>query len=183
MTETVVKLRGKLPKDAAIHRSAEKLYTDGKGTRGLAVVRWVVDRTEDGLDGDGVRILLEEFEVATGEHTSTAAELMAEIIEARGGNHQPGLPFDEDDRKRFTRMLEEWTAEEGHSPADVQRLWNTHFNPSDDVELHVTGPVGASPEHLREFLGYVGAIAEDPADDITSDEQPTEPDDDTAGDE
>lgn len=159
MTDAIVKLRGKLPKDAVIHRSAAHLFDQGKGTRGFAVIEWIVDETKDGLDGDGVRIMVDTIEVATGDLETAAKQLLADLIDARGGN-DPQLPFNEADLDRYRKFLSEWQNEEGHDQADVQRLWNAKFNASEDPELHVTGPVGATAHDLYEFLCYVGAIDE-----------------------
>lgn len=159
MSSTSVRLAPSMEPEVGVTHDADNLYRHGHGHDGFALVRYHVSAVARTDNGPRVTLKCDAFELVTDEHEVTVKQLLADLIEGRGGD--PTLPYPESDRKRYARMLDEWAAEEGHNPADVQGLWDRHFNVNDDPELHVTGPVGATAEHLREFLGYVGAIAED----------------------
>ena len=159
MTDAVVKLRGKLPKDSSIHRMAEALYDEGKGTRGLALVHWIVDETKDGLDGDGVRIATEKFEVVPDDFEDETRKLYDQLVKARL-DREPQLPYDETRVEKLHAALEQWAADNDLSTQDVQTRWNEHFNASGDPESVVPGPKGATEDKLWLFLHSVGAAPE-----------------------
>jgi hypothetical protein len=160
MSETALKLAGKLPKDAGIVGYAGDLY-DKLGDSYLVVGRVIVDRAARSKSGDReTRLVLDKLELCVNDWKDDAQKLLEGTYEARTGGDT--LPFPGDDelaRKRHQHVkaaLEHWFAEKDMNPQAQREDWVRYFG---DVDTPV-GPAGASYVHLREYAFDVKAVDE-----------------------
>lgn len=106
----------------------------------------------------------------------------------RHGGEQLAADFDQLDtdeqRRKLLALVDEWAAEEGLTPADVQERWRTQWGiagdePSSDGAFPHPDINKADPRHIREFGYMVGVLADAP-EVVTSDEDDDEDDEDEA---
>lgn len=164
MSETAVKLAGKLPKDSGVISYASELFSrlDTPNDNVLVVGRVIVDRAAKSRKGDReVRLVIDKLELCIGvDWSDDAQKLLEGVYEARTGGDT--LPFPGDDQLAVKRhqhvraALEHHFAEKDMGPQAQREDWVRYYGDTDTP----VGPAGASYVHLREYAFDVGAVDE-----------------------
>lgn len=110
--------------------------------------------------------------VAMPDEQTTLGQMLQVALDADFAGTIPAFPLS--DYERYQAALDAWAEKKDYGPADVRKEWETHFGPE------VPGPVGASIQHLVEFVLEVSGPLDDERDDPGPDE-PAVPDEEADG--
>lgn len=163
MTETRLKLAGRLPEEAGLKGLAEKLYEQGLGHSLLVIGRMRVDRVAEQLDSDEVRLVFERLEGVGDDLASEALNLLDRVRVARSTGQMlpfPDEPGGEQYRRDATlRVLHEWQLDHDYSDADVTARWLSYYG--EDSEPAHLGPKHVAFAVLQEFCLETGVLTEE----------------------
>lgn len=163
MTETKLKLAGRLPEEAGLKGLAEKLYEQGLGHSLLVIGRMRVDRVAEQLDSDEVRLVFERLEGVGDDLASEALDLLDRVRVARSTGQMlpfPDEPGGEQYRRDATlRVLHEWQLDHDYSDADITARWLNYYG-KDSEPAHL-GPKHVAFTVLQEFCLETGVLTEE----------------------
>lgn len=148
--------------DAKIHAQFDDLYRQGQGFDFFGVARFHISAHGRDDAGPKLTIKIDGIERAANDTDERACrELLEQLIKNRGGDLQ--LEFPKTACEALKEDIDAHAKAKRWSKAAVQQKWHQFFNPNNDTEHAVPGPLGAQEQHLREFAIHIGAIEDSEA--------------------